>query len=156
MGDGESTTSKTESTSSSDGGGGGGNPVVTEGSSGDGGGVSGGVVAGVVVVLLVVVGVLAVAAGLVGWVLYRRKRLGQQQLTSGTLNNIGMLIRCQKNCVASKPYSYHIMRIPSLTIDNEVYGKHYEMVPDYNATPYEVPQESLRKDGFNTLQPHQR
>ena len=44
------------------------------------------------------------------------------------------------------------MRIPSLTIDNEVYGKHYEMAPDYNATPYEVPQESLRKDGFNTLQ----
>ena len=105
MGDGESTTSKTESTSSSDGGGGGGNPVVTEGSSGDGGGVSGGVVAGVVVVLLVVVGVLAVAAGLVGWVLYRRKRLGQQLLTSGTLNNIGMLIRCQKNCVAAKPYT---------------------------------------------------
>ena len=102
-GDGESTTSKTESTSSSDGGGG--NPVVTEGSSGDGGGVSGGVVAGVVVVLLLVVGALAVAAGLVGWVLYRRKRLGQQQLTSGTLNNIGMLIRCQKNCVAAKPYT---------------------------------------------------
>ena len=47
--------------------------------------------AGVVVVLLLVVGALAVAAGLVGWVLYRRKRLGQQ-LTAGTLNNIGMLI----------------------------------------------------------------
>ena len=62
-------------------------------SEGDSGGVSGGVVAGVVVVLLLlVVGALAVAAGLVGWVLYRRKRLGQQQLTAGTLNNIGMLI----------------------------------------------------------------
>ncbi|CAI8022489.1 Tyrosine-protein kinase isoform SRK4 [Geodia barretti] len=91
-------------------------------SEGDGGGVSGGVVAGVVVVLLLVVGALAVAAGLVGWVLYRRKRLGQQQLTAGTLNSI----------------------------DNEVYGKHYEMAPDYNATPYEVPQESLRKDGFSS------
>ena len=35
-----------------------------------------------------------------------------------------------------------------------MYGKHYETVPDYNhATPYEVPQESLRKDGhFSTLQ----
>ena len=73
-------------------------------SEGDGGGVSGGVVAGVVVVLLLVVGALAVAAGLVGWVLYRRKRLGQQQLTSGTLNSIGMLIRYQKNCVVAKPY----------------------------------------------------
>ena len=106
MGDGQSSTSETESTSSSDagGGGGGGNPVVTESSNGDGGGVSGGVVAGVVVVLLLVVGVLAVAAGLVGWVLYRRKRLGQQQLTSGTLNSIGMLIRYQKNCVVAKPY----------------------------------------------------
>ena len=108
MGDGESSTSETENTSSSDagggGGGGGGNPVVTESSSGDSGGVSGGVVAGVVVVLLLVVGALAVAAGLVGWVLYRRKRLGQQQLTSGTLNSIGMLIRYQKNCVVAKPY----------------------------------------------------
>ena len=38
--------------------------------------------------------------------------------------------------------------------DNEMYGKHYEMEPDYNhATPYEVPQESLKKDGhFSTLQ----
>ena len=107
IGDGESSTSETESTSSSDaggGGGGGGNPVVTEISSGDGGGVSGGVVAGVVVVLLLVVGALAVVAGLVGWVLYRRKRLGQQQLTAGTLNSIGMLIRYQKNCVVAKPY----------------------------------------------------
>ena len=26
------------------------------------------------------------------------------------------------------------------------------MAPDYNETPYEIPQESLRKDGFSTLQ----
>ena len=59
----------------------------------EGGGISGGVVAAVVVVLLLVVGALAVAAGLVGFVLYRRKKLSQQQLTSHTGNNIGMLIR---------------------------------------------------------------
>ena len=45
--------------------------------------------------------------------------------------------------------------IPSYLLpktDNQVYGKHYEMAPDYNETPYEIPQESLRKDGFSTLQ----
>ena len=38
----------------------------------------------------------------------------------------------------------------TIIAENEVYGKHYEMAPDYNATPYEVPQESLRKDGFSS------
>ena len=94
MGDGENSTSKTETASTSDGRGGGGNVMVTEGSSGGGGGggVSEGVVAAVVVVLLLVVAALAVAAGLVGFALYRRKRLGQQQLTS-PIHSIGMLMQ---------------------------------------------------------------
>ena len=67
--------------SSSSGGGGGG-----------GGGVSGGVVAVVVVVVLLLVATaLAVAAGLVGFALYRRKRLGQQ-LISHSVDNVGMFI----------------------------------------------------------------
>ena len=60
-------------------------------SSGGGGGVSGGVVAAVVVVLLLVVAALAVAAGLVGFAFYRRKRLGQQ-LISHSVDNVGMFI----------------------------------------------------------------
>ena len=60
-------------------------------SSGGGGGVSGGVVAAVVVVLLLVVAVLAVAAGLIGFALYRRKNLAQQvQLTAQATSWIGI------------------------------------------------------------------
>ena len=58
-------------------------------SGGGGGGVSGGVVAAVVVVLLVVAA-LAITAGLIGFVLYRKKRLDQQQLTAQATKRIGI------------------------------------------------------------------
>ena len=90
-GDGESGTSQTETPGSN--GGGGRDPLLTESSSGGEGGDGGVVVAAVALSLLLVVGALAVVAGLVGFVLYRRKKLGQQQLTPHTVHSIGMLVQ---------------------------------------------------------------